>query len=229
MTGVQKVGVIVPAYDVEPWIECVLDQVLRFIPPRRVYVVDDGSRDRTGDTASGMGVTVIRHSFNRGKGEALKSGFRAALKDGLEAVITIDGDTQHDPRIIPDFISVMTESGSDLVLGTRCFHIKTMPLDRIFSNRMSSLMVSVFAGKRIFDSQCGYRMVRTGALKGLELRTGHYETETELLIKLARRGCRLGFCPVPVVHSPGSSHIRRFRDTMRFCALLIRLLEKGKG
>jgi len=228
MADIQKVGVIVPAYDVEPWIRGVLDGVLRFIPSGRVYVVDDGSRDRTCDVAARMGVTVIRHPFNRGKGEALKSGFRAAVKDGLEAVITLDGDAQHDPRFIPNFLSAMEESGSGLVLGTRRFHFNTMPVDRIFSNRMSSLMVSVFAGKRIFDSQCGYRMVRTGALKGLELWTGHYETETELLIKLARRGCRVGFCPVPVVHSPGSSHIRRFRDTVRFCSLLMRLLADGK-
>jgi glycosyltransferase involved in cell wall biosynthesis len=222
--SVDRVGVVIPAYNTSPWIGGVLKGVLRHIPPGRVWVVDDGSSDGTSGTARRFGVRVIRHSVNRGKGEALKTGFRAVLKAGCEAVITLDGDAQHDPDVIPEFIEAMAGTGSDAVLGIRPFRVGRMPLDRIFSNRMSSFLVSAMSGKWIPDSQCGYRMIKTRSLKALRLRTGHYETETEILISLLRKGCRIWFCPVPALRSAGSSsHIRRFRDTVRFLRLLARL------
>lgn len=222
------IGVIIPCYEVSAYLSNVLDGVLRHVPKERIYVVDDGSRDSTTQAAEHAVVRLIRHPVNRGKGEALKTGFRKAVQDGCDAVITLDGDAQHDPDSIPDFIKIMSETGCELVLGTRPIKSGVMPVDRIFSNRVSSMMVSALSGKWIPDSQCGFRMIRTAALKRVQLRTGHYETETELLVKMVRNGCKVGFCPIPVLQSPGSSHINRFRDTVRFCVLLFRLLVGGR-
>jgi glycosyltransferase involved in cell wall biosynthesis len=226
ITTVKIIGAIIPAYDVAPWIGGVLEKVIRTIPPDFVWVVDDGSADGTFRFASEFGVHVIMHPSNRGKGEALKTGFAAAMGKGVEAVFTLDGDGQHDPSCICDFIRIMNETSSDIVLGTRSFRLADMPADRIFSNRMSSMLASVLAGKWIFDSQCGYRLIRTDVLRQVTLGTGHYETETELLVKAVRKGCKVAFCPVPVLQVSGSSHIQRFRDTVRFCRLVIKLIGK---
>lgn len=182
--------------------------------------------DDTPKHVSRSGARLIRHPVNLGKGEALKTGFRAVLKAGLDGVITLDGDGQHDPGCIPNFLRALSITNSDIILGTRSLRLGAMPLDRIFSNRMSSLLVSALSGKWIPDSQCGYRLIRTVVFKNLTLQTGHYETETELLVKAVRRGCRIGFCPIPVRQVQGSSHIRRFQDTVRFLWLLYRLLMK---
>jgi glycosyltransferase involved in cell wall biosynthesis len=224
MIEVKNIGVVIPAYDVAPWIGGVLEKVIHAVPPDCVWVVDDGSVDSTYKVAKGFGVHLIRHPTNRGKGEALKMGFAAAMEKGVDAVFTLDGDGQHDPARIDDFIRIMNETGADMVLGTRSFRLSEMPADRIFSNTVSSFMVSLLAGKRIFDSQCGYRLIRTDVLRRVPLETGHYETETELLVKAVRKGCTVAFCPVPVLQVEGSSHMQRFRDTVRFCGLALKLI-----
>jgi glycosyltransferase involved in cell wall biosynthesis len=224
MTAVKIIGAIIPAYDVAPWIGGILEQVVTSIPPDLVWVVDDGSADGTTGAVLKFGVHLIRHPANRGKGEALKTGFAAAAGKDVDAVFTMDGDGQHDPSRISEFIRIMNETGADLVLGTRSFTLADMPADRIFSNRMSSFIVSLLAGRKIFDSQCGYRLIRTDVLRQVELATGHYETETELLVKAVRKGFTAAFCPVPVLQVAGSSHISRFRDTVRFCRLVLKLI-----
>src|SRR5437867_8104869 len=96
-----SVVAVVPAHDEGPRIEAVIRTAMRHVP---VLVIDDGSADDTGDRARAAGATVLRQEPNQGKGAALRTGFRAALEDGVEAVITLDGDGQHDPAEIPGFL-----------------------------------------------------------------------------------------------------------------------------
>ena len=220
-----NIGIVIPAYNVGDRLQDVLSKSLTYISKDRIYVVDDGSTDSTGDVATAMGVILFRHQKNRGKGEALKSGFRSAIKDGLDGIITLDGDGQHEPAYIPRFISLLETTDCDVVLGVRHFRIGDMPFDRICSNRISSLIVSVIAGKWIPDSQCGYRLIRTAVIENLHFASSHYELESELLIKAAKKGCTFSFCPIPVHYEGAGSHIHRFRDTQRFCRMVVRLLK----
>jgi glycosyltransferase involved in cell wall biosynthesis len=96
-----SVMVLVPAHNEGPRIEAVVRTARRHLP---VLVVDDGSADDTGDRARTAGATVVRQEPNQGKGAALRAGFRAALEQRVEAVITLDGDGQHDPAEIPGFL-----------------------------------------------------------------------------------------------------------------------------
>ena len=218
------VGVVIPAYNVGNRIDHVLSNVLKYIPARRIIVVDDGSSDETSQRARDRGVTLLRHPENRGKGEALKSGFREAIRQGLDGVITLDGDGQHAPDRIPCFVDQAEATGQDLVLGCRRFAVGEMPWDRILSNRLSTVLVSWLAGHPVRDSQCGFRFIQTWLLERVTLETQRYETETEFLVKALRMGCRVGFCPVPVIYDGGPSHIRRGRDTLRFLRLYLNLL-----
>jgi glycosyltransferase involved in cell wall biosynthesis len=218
------VGIVIPAYNEEDRIDSVLSNVLRFIPKQRIYVVNDGSTDKTPGIAAQHAVQLIHHNSNRGKGEALKTGFQNAIQDGVEGIITLDGDGQHDPDSIPDFITMMKNTGCDMVLGVRHFRVGEMPLDRVFSNLVSSVTVSMVAGKRIPDSQCGYRMFRTARLKELSIISQRFEIETELAIRAVHNNWNIAFCPIPIKYGESKSYINRASDTYRFCRLIIRLM-----
>lgn len=216
-----KIGIVIPAYNAGDEIQHVLLKALDHIPNTRVCVIDDGSTDETANIATSLGVTLLRHQENSGKGKALKSGFRVALNKRWDGVITLDADGQHDPDAIPRFISIFTERDCDIALGTRQFRIGEMPLDRICSNRLSSLVVSCVSKTWIPDSQCGYRLIKTEVLRNINLESDHFETETELIIKAARKGYTFSFCPVAVRYDGTGSHIRRWNDTRRFCRLIL--------
>lgn len=222
-----NVGLIIPAYNAGEELRRVIEGALKQLPASSIHVVDDGSTDGTAGVAGRAGVRVIRHPINRGKGEALKTGFRSALERDWEAVITLDGDGQHSPDSIPDFIRTLQDTGCDIVLGRRRFRPGEMPLDRILSNRISSGMASWLAGTRILDSQSGYRMIRAEVVRNVGLKTSRFETETELLVRAAWAGFRIGYCPIPNVYA-GGSHIRRTRDTIRFCRLFLALLREKR-
>ncbi|MBN1779715.1 glycosyltransferase family 2 protein [bacterium] len=219
-----KTGVIIPAYNEEAHLGAVLLKVKQFIPRDHVCVIDDGSSDQTADAASAESVRCIRFEVNRGKGEALKAGFAWAAENGMEAVITLDGDGQHDPDLIPEFIQIMQNERCDAVLGTRRFRPGEMPFDRILSNRLSSWMVSRAAGKNIPDTQCGYRMFRMSVLKNLNLTGSLYELESEMLIRLGRRKAAFRFCMVPTTYAGAASSIRRWRDIGRFLRMWLKLI-----
>jgi glycosyltransferase involved in cell wall biosynthesis len=220
-----KVGVIIPAYNVGKRIEDVLLKVRRYIPDQSICVIDDGSTDASIDSVQCRTIHLIRHQSNSGKGEALKSGFQWILSDGFDGVLTLDGDGQHDGDSIPDFISAVERTSADIILGVRRFRIGEMPIDRICSNRLTSLLVSMMTGQWIPDSQTGYRFIKSDVLKDITLHTSHYETETELLVKAIRKGYSVSFCPIGVDYDNVISHIDRVKDSERFCRLLIQLMK----
>ena len=220
-----KIGTVIPAYNVGDRLHDVLLKVVRYIPPKRIYVVDDGSVDSTANVAEQFGVVISQHGMNKGKGEALKTGFQLALEDHLDGIITLDGDGQHDPDSIPEFIQTMETSSCDVVLGVRSFRIGRMPLDRICSNLISSIVVSLTVGKWIPDSQCGYRLIRSSVLRNIYLFSSFYEIETELLIKAVRNGCKISTMPISLIYNDSNSHIKRFVDTKHFCKMILRLIK----
>src|SRR6185295_2225904 len=97
----------------------VITTALRYLP---VLVVDDGSSDDTAEVAERSGARVVRQRPNRGKGTALRAGFRAALAEGVEAVVTLDADGQHDPAEVPAFLGVYARRSlpgepTELIIG----------------------------------------------------------------------------------------------------------------
>ncbi|MFH1679130.1 MAG: glycosyltransferase family 2 protein [Candidatus Eisenbacteria bacterium] len=212
--------VLIPAFNVEKTIPGVVREVRRAAPEAGLLVVDDGSTDRTASAAGEEGARVLSHETNLGKGTALRSGFEVAIREGYEAVVTIDGDGQHPPEWIPRFVRRAEETDADLVVGSRRADHARMPQLRRLSNRLSTWLASRAAGGPLPDSQSGYRLVRTEVLRAVPLRTTHYETETELLIGAARRGFRIESIPIPAIYANETSHISVWRDTGRFLKLL---------
>ena len=162
--------------------------------------------------------------MNKGKGEALKTGYRWALDQGLDWVFTMDSDGQHLPAEMQLFLDAVADGELDVVVGTRMARTEGMPWIRLKTNQFTSWVVSRLAGCRIPDSQNGYRLYRAALLKDVRLRTSRYDSESEILVRLARKGARIGAVPITTVYGDETSSINPFVDTGRFFRLVFMLM-----
>lgn len=218
----EKIMIIIPAYNEEDSIVKVL-QSLNF-PPRDIIVVDDGSTDNTVSKAQSLGVHVIKHGKNIGKGMAHRTGFNFALKERAKWVITIDADGQHCPEDLLKFVKAIEEKRGDMIIGERKISIRTMPFVRFFTNLWTSLVVSVLGGKRVKDAQSGYRAISKEILTSILLSTNNFQTESEIIIKAARKGFEIASVPIKTIYNKSYSYIKPSLDTARFIKLTFQSL-----
>jgi glycosyltransferase involved in cell wall biosynthesis len=218
------VGAILPALNAARFLPEVIAAIGAAQPDCRVLVVDDGSSDGTADVARQAGAEVIVHEVNQGKGEALKTGYRWAREQNLDWVYTMDADGQHLPAEMQGFQDVAAAGGYDVVVGSRMARTGNMPWIRKMTNRFTSWVISRLAGQAIPDSQNGYRLYRTRCFQGLTLQAKRYDSESEILVKMARRGYRIGSVPITTVYGDEVSTINPFVDTGRFVRLVFRLM-----
>lgn len=218
-----KVAALVPAYQAAAHLAGVLARLAALPAAPDVLVVDDGSRDETANVARAGGARLVVFPENRGKGFALLAGFEA-LRD-YDAVVTLDADGQHPPEHFPDFVAAAA-CGADVVLGARA-RTPDMPSSRRFANAFSSGWCSRLAGQRVSDSQCGYRLYARDVLMRTPLTPGRYEFETEIVVRAARLGFRLGEVPIPTVYGEEKSQIHAFRDVPKIVGVMLRLTAEG--
>lgn len=189
-----------------------------------VLVVDDGSDDTTVQLAGKAGAAVISTGKKGGKGQALRRGFAYALERNYDAVITLDGDGQHDPAEIISFVQCRRATGVDVVNGNRMHNPKGMPALRLVTNAFMSWLISLICRQRIADTQCGFRLLTAKVLKNLQLECADFEIETELLVKASRQGFKIASVPVATIYSDEVSKINPLRDTVRFIRYIIRAM-----
>lgn len=214
--------VLIPCKNLERVVGTIVHQVLELGLGLDVLVIDDGSTDGTSRSAREAGALVVAHAENLGKGAALRTGFGYALEHGYDAVITMDGDGQHDPASIPSFIETFERTGADIVVGSRMHDVGEMPGLRVWTNRTTSRVVSLLARTPIPDSQSGFRMIGSGLLRSLvgDLVTSRYDMESEMLIRAGRRGFKVGSTPIRSIYTDEVSHINPVVDTIRFLGLV---------
>jgi glycosyltransferase involved in cell wall biosynthesis len=215
---------IIPAYNASPTIAELIDKASEFVNKNNIVVVDDGSRDQTFTVAQRAGAVVLKHDQNKGKGEALKTGFEYASEKNYDALLTIDADLQHDPCSIKDFLHRASEDFDGILIGTRDIKLRKMPLARWLSNSLTSLILSILSGQTIRDSQSGYRLISTKVLKKVKLKAKKYDLESEILVKAGRRGFKIDAVPIKTIYPEGKSFINPFVDTGRFIKLMWRTL-----
>ena len=221
MTGL---CMLIPAYNAEATLRGVIEGVKR--NHLDIIVVDDGSTDSTAQIAVDMGVTLLQHPENRGKGRALRTGFTYVMEHGYGAVITLDADGQHDPSEIPRFVEQYRKDGPGIIIGSRAAQFSEMPWLRRFWNQLGAKAVSRLTKTLVSDSQSGYRLIRTEVLRDMKLITSTYETEMELLIKACKKG--YGVVNIPItgqaINDTSTSHFRPVVDTFKICMLFLRSL-----
>jgi glycosyltransferase involved in cell wall biosynthesis len=182
----------------------------------KVIVADDGSTDGSAQVARAAGAEVILHPANHGKGAALIAGWGRARELGFRWALSLDADGQHSPDDIPAFFERAEHSSAVLVIGNRMGQADKMPWLRHVVNRFMSWLLERRAGMRLPDTQCGYRLLDLDTLAKLELRSTHFEIESELLMAtLALRG-KVEFVEVKVGARTGKSRIRPLVDGWRW-------------
>lgn len=219
----KKIVVIIPAYNAGLTIGKLINHILKFTNREDIVVINDGSDDKTFELAYRAGVVVLKHGRNKGKGEALKTGFRYALEKNYQALITMDADLQHDPQSIPD-LTGKSENFPGIIIGTRNRNLKNMPFARWLTNNLTSTIVSILCGQSVRDSQSGYRLIPIGVLKKVKLESKKYDLESEILIKASRKGVKIDQVPIKTIYGEGRSLINPWIDTGRFIKLMWRSL-----
>jgi glycosyltransferase involved in cell wall biosynthesis len=216
-TWPRDIFVCIPAYQASSTLMTLLPELLELVPAAQLSVVDDGSRDTTGEICSRIGVRYVRHAENRGKGAALATGFSILLEQGAGAIITMDADGQHavaDLGLFVEEFRLHPETG--ICAGRRKFGKSGMPLSRVISNTLTSRLLTMMCGVPVPDSQCGYRLYSARFLRSITVTCPRFTMESEMLLKAARLGFPLRSIPVQTLYFKGESHIAHLTDTLRW-------------
>jgi len=218
---IDSTPVIIPALQAGPTIGDVVARARMF--SEHVVVIDDGSSDDTGEQASRAGAEVLRHPENRGKGRALMTGFHYLFAQGHDRIVTLDADGQHLPEEIPKLLAG-SRSGADLVIGSRSMHFAGMHGVRLWSNTISSAVISAVAGEVIEDVQSGFRLYTRRLILATGFSEARFEAESAVVVRAARRGFRIVLVPINLGFVDGrrTSHYRPLVDSMRIALAVTR-------
>jgi glycosyltransferase involved in cell wall biosynthesis len=219
MTNNSNIAAVIPAYQEEKHVGEVAKRARSQL--EHVLVVDDGSSDGTAQCAQSVGVDVVVHPQNRGKGESIKTGLRYWLDRGAEYVVVLDADGQHLPEEISRFVDAAASvADAKIFIGSRMDNTSTMPLLRRMVNRYMSSRISDVCGQRIPDTQCGFRMLHRDIIPEVLSGASRFEYETEMLIIASRKGHRIASVPITTIYSDEVSSINPVQDTLRFFKLM---------
>lgn len=216
-------AVVIPAYNEEATIREVASRAREFCP--RVIVVDDGSSDNTSGALEGLDITLLRNRRNAGKATTLWHGMQHAMALGVEAVVSLDGDTQHDPADIPRLVEAAARLPRHLIIAARLKNRDKAPKARLFANNFADFWVSWAAGQWVHDSQSGYRLYPVALLKeavNVQRLQHGFVFESEILIEAGRCGYPVVSVPIASVYRHGAraSHFRPVADI----ALIVRMI-----
>ncbi|NWG27781.1 MAG: glycosyltransferase family 2 protein [Ignavibacteriaceae bacterium] len=212
-----SVCAVIPFFNEKKTLNLVLDETLKYV--NFVFAVNDGSTDDSyPDERKKLNVKFIDLEKNYGKGKALKIGFESAVSSGFESVVTLDADLQHDPKYIPELIKGL--NSFDIVIGNRLKNLKEMPLPRKISNKITSFLLTLKTGQEILDSQCGFRAIRTNVLREIKIKYSGFEAESEILIKAAKKGYKIGFVDIPTIYGDEKSKMKPLQAILGFLKVL---------
>ncbi|MGA2507994.1 MAG: glycosyltransferase family 2 protein [Chitinispirillaceae bacterium] len=230
-TWPRNVYVCIPAFQASESLAKFLPELLAMVPATHVCVVDDGSTDATNDLCVRSGIRCSSHTENRGKGAALATGFAALLRQGADAIITMDADGQHAATDLGLFLEeYRLHPDAGICIGQRTRTMSSMPFMRIVSNTITSCILTWLCRVPISDSQCGYRLYSAALLKKLTIKYPRFEMESEVILKAAGLGFPIRFVKVQTLYFKSTSHISHVADTLRWIkAVLAIRFSPGKS
>jgi glycosyltransferase involved in cell wall biosynthesis len=213
--------IIIPTYNNEKTLEGVISGTVRVT--RDVIIVNDGSTDSTADILKKYSfLQIISYRKNKGKGYAIRKGFEKAINEGYDYAITIDSDGQHFPEDISKFIGKIEEESGSLIVGDRNFQNENLSGGSSFANRFSNFWFRFLTGKKLNDTQTGYRLYPLKSLENIRFFTRKYEFELEVLVRASWKRVKISSVPVKVYYPSKEdrvSHFRPFKDFARISIL----------
>jgi len=211
----QKICVIVPTYNNAKTIAEVIQGIRKYTG--NIIVVNDGSTDDTLQLLKSFeGIEIVSYTKNEGKGFAIRSGFKTALKKGFDYAITIDSDGQHFPDDLPVFIEKLKTNPDALLVGSRNIETEGMPSKNTFANKFSNFWFWAETGLRLPDTQSGFRLYPVKYYKKTHFFTKKYEFEIEVLVRSAWSGIDILPVPIRVYYPPEEERVTHFRPLPDF-------------
>ena len=198
-----KIIIALPAYNEEKYIGTLVLLARQYAG--EVIVVDDGSVDRTAKVAALAGATVIKHGTNRGYGAAIQNILVEAKKRKPDSLVLIDADSQHNPDEIPTLIKAVSE-GFDLVIGSRKLQVSSdIPLFRRFGQKVILYFTNILSGRRLSDTESGFRAFSSKAVAVLELKEEGMAVSAETVSAATAKGLSVTEVPVSVTYTKDGS------------------------
>ena len=228
---VRHIIAVIPAYNEAATLREVASSVLAYIT--EVIIIDDGSSDGSAATVSDLPLQVIRHEKNLGKSHSLADGFRAALAQGADAVVSLDADGQHRPQDLPRLLEESARNPQSIVIGSRLHDKARIPTARYLANRFANFWIAWAAGYPLEDSQSGFRIYPASLLTDLPEHMQSLQGfvfESEILIHAGARGIYSRAVPIPAIYSAArrQSYFRPVRDIALIARMVARrLLARG--
>jgi glycosyltransferase involved in cell wall biosynthesis len=228
-----KLAVVIPAFNEESTIREVTESTLAHIS--KVVIVNDGSTDNTSEQLENIPVEILSNPKNEGKGFSLWKGFHHLLEnEEFDALLTLDGDGQHAPEDIGSLIEEYKSFPDELIVGLREGRDSSAPPIRYFANQFANFWISWAAGRRIPDSQCGFRIYPAKLLRKLQGKSNEYRGfvfESEVLIDAARLGFGIRPASVRTIYKEGrrKSHFRPVTDSTNITLMVAKKLFSSIG
>ncbi|XHH08362.1 MAG: glycosyltransferase family 2 protein [Candidatus Bathyarchaeia archaeon] len=219
------ISIVIPLYNEEQTIGNVIERVQTAMKQTglkyEIIVADDHSFDNSLTVVKEYAVRLYSLTAHVGKGMGLRAGFAKAAGD---VIVTIDSDGSHRPEELPRLLSPVLHGKADLVIGSRYLHQKNVAAKKlnVFGVKLFNLIIQMFIGVYVTDSQSGYRAMKREVLEIQHLKSGGYEIETEMLVKTAKSHYRVLEVPISFEQRTyGRSGIDPLRDGLRILISII--------
>jgi glycosyltransferase involved in cell wall biosynthesis len=197
-----RVSVIVPVFNERDTVEHLIDVVKAVPVDKEIIVVDDFSTDGTRERLAALiGVSVLYHDVNRGKGAAIRTGIAAATGD---VIIIQDADLEYDPNEYPNLLAPFADPQVQAVFGSRFKGDGEFLFLSRLANVFLTFMTRVLFGGNISDMETCYKVVRRELMLSLNLVSNRFEIEPEIATKLLKR--RVKLVEVPITYRARKSH-----------------------
>ncbi len=197
-----KIAAAIPAFNEEEYIGTVVLKTRQYVD--ETIVVDDGSTDQTANVARLAGATVIQHNQNKGYGASIQTLLAEAKKKDISILVLLDADSQHNPDEIPELIKPISE-GFDLVIGSREQQGANIPFYRRIGQKVISYFSGILSGKKLYDSECGFRVFSKRAIALLELKENGMSISAETIANAAEKGLKITERPVTIRYTRDGS------------------------
>jgi glycosyltransferase involved in cell wall biosynthesis len=192
--------IAIPAYNEAATITNVINRVRDSMPDYDLLVINDGSRDNTGEILKGLKVVTATHLCNLGYGRAIQTAIKYALHNGYEVLITLDADGQHHPEQIQMMAEEFSTNHWDYLIGSRYIKLrsyKEAPLGRRIGMQLFSGLTRLATGKRVYDTTSGLKVMRRTVFEPLT--HWHFvDFHAEAIVYLLRLGFSIGEYPITI-------------------------------
>ena len=214
-----KISIVIPAHNEAVSLRSLLPELVRLYPDAEIIVVNDASDDDSEAVCRLHNVRVVSHKYQQGNGSAIKTGARHAAGDVL---VFMDADGQHKPTDVAGLLAEI-ESGFDMAVGARSLdsHAGFARLaGNVFYNRLASWMT----GHKVLDLTSGFRAVHAARFREfIHMLPNGFSSPTTITMAFFRAGYSVAYIPITALARTGKSHIRLFRDGLKFLLIIFRV------